>query len=326
MRRALAAGGLAALLLAGALALLPARWQLPGLSASHACDGVTFPLQSVPGGLSPYITLTAGGRTGAFLLDYGATSSSLSADAFAPAREGDVVREAFTLPSFASGAFSVAKYYGGRAPASGQLGIVGTDFLSLLNADFTFRDGGGGDVRLGPRSCSDALGASGLIAVSQAGFFSHDPSHLPPGRPNVPVLYLRIGNVRTWAQIDTGYDDTVLRPSIDINEALYQQLLVSGLALEPDRQLALTTCEGREQRQVLKVKDAKVTVETHTGTVIRELPAPHLIRKSRNGCGGIATMDAPAAQLGASVLTLLGRVVFDPKAEKIWVASENSKP
>ena len=129
-------------------------------------------------------------------------------------------------------------------------------------------------MRLGPQSCSEALVASGMIAVSQAGFFSDDPSRLPPGRPNVPVLYLRIGNVRTWAQIDTGYDDTVLRPSIDINEALHQQLLVSGLALEPARQLDLTTCEGREQRQVLKVKDAKVTIRTHTGTVIRELAAP----------------------------------------------------
>jgi hypothetical protein len=44
-----------------------------------------------------------------------------------------------------------------------------------------------------------------------------------------------------------------------------------------------------------------------------------LILKQANGCGGIAEMAAPAAQLGASFLQLFGAVVFDPKNATVWL-------
>jgi hypothetical protein len=36
--------------------------------------------------------------------------------------------------------------------------------------------------------------------------------------------------------------------------------------------------------------------------------------------GGIGTMTAPAAQLGASFLQLFGAIVFDPKSGIVWLA------
>jgi hypothetical protein len=41
------------------------------------CEGQSFDLVTAPGGRSPYIRLAVDGRTGPFLLDYGATTSSL---------------------------------------------------------------------------------------------------------------------------------------------------------------------------------------------------------------------------------------------------------
>ena len=46
------------------------------------CGGRPYARVSVPNGASPYVELTADGVSGPFLLDYGATRSSLSASAF----------------------------------------------------------------------------------------------------------------------------------------------------------------------------------------------------------------------------------------------------
>jgi hypothetical protein len=70
------------------------------------CEGQSFDLVTAPGGRSPYIRLAVDGRTGPFLLDYGATTSS--------------------LPSFPTGQFNQAKYAIDSAPPGGQLGVIGS--------------------------------------------------------------------------------------------------------------------------------------------------------------------------------------------------------
>lgn len=285
------------------------------------CDGQKFNLVTAPQGLSPYVRLEAGGRSGLFQLDYGATRSSLQAD-FANDRVngGGVATVAgFSLPTFTSGRFDVANFHGAHKPAVGQMGIVGTDFLSLLTADFSF-SGGGGDVVLGPAPCDrGVLQRRGLIGIGQIRYFSSDLSRVAKGRPNVPVLPLDIGGIATVAQIDTGYDDRVLRPSIDINEALFQRLLAAGLPLKRSRDIGVATCEGSETREVYTLPAGVVAITTSTGVVVRELPDAKLVRKLVNGCGGIADMREPAAQLGMSAVAMLGTIVFDPKSEMVWV-------
>jgi hypothetical protein len=286
------------------------------------CQGERFDLLTAPGGRSPYIRLAADGRTGAFLLDYGTTASSLSQDVFQPEMTGGgkIVIDQFSLPSFPSGRFNRAKYDIAPAPPGGQLGVIGTDFLSLLTADFRFRDGGG-DVVLGTKPCNgDLLRARGMIAVRETGFFSSDPRRVQMGRGNVPVLFLRIGMVSAWAQIDTGYDDREYPPSIDINEALYRLLSAGGIGLQRVGDSRVITCEGGETREAYRAAAGNVTLTTDSGHEISALADVALIRKAANACGGIADLSEPAAQLGVSILARLGAVVFDPMSETVWVA------
>ena len=60
-------------------------------------------------------------------------------------------------------------------------------------------------------------------------------------------------------------------------------------------------------------------IENEHGKRVAQTDDFHLIVKRANGCGGIAEMTEPAAQLGASFLSLFGAVVFDPKNTAIWL-------
>lgn len=284
----------------------------PGAAA--LCGGERYALKGPPDSLTPTIALTADGVQGAFLLDYGATRSSLSADAFSSA-EGSVRPASISLPTFQQGDFGLARYGAPERGGSARLGVIGTDFLSLLTAEFTR-----GAVTLGDKPCdAKALRARGLIPVAETGFFSSAVSTVGAGLANVPVVYLRLGEVRAWAQIDTGYADTVIPHSVDINEALYDRMVVSGVRLERAADIGVLTCDGRESRRVYAVKDRALAIENERGQPIVETDNFHLIVKRANGCGGIGAMTTPAAQLGASFLKLFGTIVFDPKSATVWV-------
>jgi hypothetical protein len=282
--------------------------------AAAFCGGERYALEGPPGSLTPAIALTADGVQGAFLLDYGATRSSLSADAFSSA-EGSVRTASISLPTFQQGDFRLARYGARGRSRSGRLGVIGTDFLSLLTAQFA-----GGAVTLGDKPCdAKAVRARGLIPVAETGFFSSDVSTVGAGLANVPVVYLRLGEVRAWAQIDTGYADSVIPHSVDINEALYDRLVAGGVRLERAADIGVLTCEGRESRRVYAVRDRGLAIENERGQPIVETDNFHLIVKTANGCGGIGAMTTPAAQLGASFLKLFGMIVFDPKSATVWV-------
>ena len=278
------------------------------------CGGQRYEISRLRNGVTPYIALTAEGVPGQFLLDYGATRSSLSADTFAGTAGSDKAAT-ISLPSFEKGAFRLARYDQPVQTATRQLGVIGTDFLSLLTAQFS-----ASSVYLGDHPCeAKALGARGLVPVSQSGFFSSDLSTIKSGLANVPIVYLSLGGVRAWAQIDTGYADTVYPRSVDINEALYGRLAASGVRLERLRDLGVWTCEGRESRRVYAVRDSALRIENEQARPIVQTDSFTLIVKPANSCGGIATMGEPAAQLGASFLKLFGTIVFDPKSATVWL-------
>jgi hypothetical protein len=281
------------------------------------CGGRRYALEGSPDSLTPTIALTADGVQGAFLLDYGATRSSLSAEAFSSA-EGSVRTASISLPTFERGDFRLARYGAPERGRSGRLGVIGTDFLSLLTAEFTR-----GAVTLGDKPCdAKALRARGLVPVSQKGFFSSDASTVGAGLANVPVAYLRLGDVRAWAQIDTGYADSLIPRSVDINEALYEKLVANGVRFERAADIGVLTCEGRESRPVYAVRDRALAIENERGEPIAETTSFHLIVKKASGCGGIGAMTTPAAQLGASFLKLFGTIVFDPKSATVWVQGD----
>ncbi len=158
-----------------------------------------------------------------------------------------------------------------------------------------------------------------MTPVGQSGFFSSDPSTVGAGLPNVPVVFLRLGDVRVWAQIDTGYEDFVYSRSIDINQALFDRLMASGAKLDRVNDIDIWTCDGREHRPVYRIKDRLLRIENEQGKRVAETENFHLIVKSPNSCGGIADMAEPAAQLGASFLALFGEVIFDPRNATVWL-------
>jgi hypothetical protein len=278
------------------------------------CGGRPYARISVPDGASPYVELTADGVTGPFLLDYGATRSSLSAAAFS-GPDGSMRTAAISLPGIEKADFHLARYYLLLQPRNGQLGVIGDDLLSQFTVHLT-----GNTAILSPETCRpEALLARGLTPVGQSGFFSSDPSTVGAGLPNVPVVFLRLGDVRVWAQIDTGYEDFVYSRSIDINQALFDRLMTSGAKLDRVNDIDIWTCDGREHRPVYRIKDRLLRIENEQGKRVAETENFHLIVKSPNSCGGIADMAEPAAQLGASFLALFGEVIFDPRNATVWL-------
>lgn len=309
--------GLAILLIA-----LVWQWWSGNHVADNVCSGQRFAIETVSGGTAPYIQLTANARKGPFLLDYGATQSTLSADAFSSSsgsgQASGQMTTSFSLPTFPTGQFRLARYFASQAPGGGQLGVVGTDFLSLLTAAFSFSPQGGSVVLDGKPCDAGRLRAKGMVPIRQTGFFSAQPGRLDRSRPNVPVIYLRIGGITTWAQIDTGYDDLQMQPSIDINETLYQKLLASNVPLRQKGNVGVSTCSGLESRSAYLASHVEIVSET--GALIRDLGTVTLVRKPLSPCGGIGNLVEPAAQIAASVVARLGEVVIDPFTETVWVA------
>jgi hypothetical protein len=280
------------------------------------CGGRSYARISVPSGASPYVELAADGVTGPFLLDYGATRSSLSAAVFS-GPDGSIKTAAVSLPGIERADFHLARYYLMLQPGKGQLGVIGDDLLSRLTVQLTEST-----AFLSTESCRpEALLAQGLTPVAQNGFFSSDPSKISAGLPNVPVVFLRLGDVRVWAQIDTGYEDFVYSRSVDINQALFDRLVASGAKLDRVEDIDIWTCDGREHRPVYRVRGRPLTVEDQEGKKIVETEEFHLVVKPANSCGGIADMKEPAAQLGASFLSLFGAVIFDPRNTTVWLGA-----
>ena len=222
---------------------------------------------------------------------------------------------AISLPGIEKADFHLARYYLLLQPGKGQLGVIGDDLLSQFTVQLT-----DSTAFLSAETCQpEALIARGFTPVAQNGFFSSDPSKGGARLPNVPVVFLRLGDVRVWAQIDTGYEDFVYSRSIDINQALFDRLVGNGAKLDRVEDIDIWTCDGREHWPVYRVKDRLLSIENEQGRQIVETNDFHLIVKSANTCGGIADMPEPAAQLGASFLGLFGDVIFDPRNTIVWL-------
>jgi hypothetical protein len=232
-----------------------------------------------------------------------------------PGPDGSTKTAAVSLPGIEQADFHLARYYLLLQPGKGQLGVIGDDLLSQLTVQLTEST-----AFVSMESCRPAaLLARGLTPIAQNGFFSSDPSKISAGLPNVPVVFLRLGDVRVWAQIDTGYEDFVYSHSVDINQALFDRLVRSGISLDRVNDIDIWTCDGREHRPVYRVERLPLTIEDQQGKKIVETEHFHLVVKPANSCGGIADLKEPAAQLGASFLGLFGDVVFDPRNTTVWI-------
>ena len=226
-----------------------------------------------------------------------------------------------------------------------QSGIIGTDFLA--NYPFTLDYEKGKIHKADPKAfCTDAqlLGA-GFSPIPTGGFYANDTKKLRPLSevlaapdaastagftvPNVPTVPIAIGGVRALAQIDSGYDDRVTRHSMNVNQALLEQIQTKDpglLVRAPEDDLFLTTCAAGVSQKAAAYRLRKGTAVdfiAEGGVVGRHDEGNVVFVKDKipeaEKCGGIDTWTVPAAQLGASFLVDAFSVIFDPFSSRVWI-------
>jgi len=273
---------------------------------------------------APYVAIRLGVREGNFLVDTGATASSVDARAFGLAPGSRTTIEGSSFPTLAGGDFAVLDWSHVLAPPGGLSGVIGTDVLSLRVVEFHY-DAPAHFLAASTGPCpADRLAAAGFIAVSQEGYYSADPRRLPAGRPNIPVMFIRIGPVIAPAQIDSGFNEWGrARGVVQINEALLRDLQDAGVAMSPDPTVVFTVtdCHGREfAPQVWRVQASPLEMTTREGETLFAYEPPLLEIKSASGdCGGIGTSPAAMGQIGALYLERWGTLILDPFNARVWV-------
>ena len=324
------------LFLALPLALLT---PLPGpASPLPACLGETRSLIISSG--MPYTPLRVQGRTGFFVLDLGADGSAISPGTFLGGRGPEPLQgsdNSFAGVDFfgplAPLSLNVQDHSGIRGPLP-QAGLIGTD---LLRHHVWTLDYANGLLRRANQAsfCADGeLRQAGFRPLSSADYFGTNAAalHCPAAPksspcPNIPTIAVRIGSSVAVAQVDTGYDDGLHSPSLNINRAWFNQLVRSvRLEPHPEANLTLSTCAGvSEQVLAYRLPPGKaVELVGSDGSAVRRMEAVTLFLKDSPAparrCGGIGTWDRPAAQLGASFVNN-GALVVDPFSQRLWFKS-----
>ncbi|MCK6393191.1 hypothetical protein [Zoogloea sp.] len=327
-----------------ALAVLAVPFAAEGAEALPACFGEAQPL--VVSSQMPYALVTLAGRQGYFVLDFGATFSTVVPDAFfGPLKPRPQPGQSDTYDDF--------NFFGSwgqvRLPAGGvsglrgsvpQAGIIGTDFLASHIYTLDYPQGRLHRAGQG-RFCTDeALSAAGFSALSTRDYYADGPGRLTcpragsPACPNVPAVPVRIGPVVAVAQLDTGYDDSAQPLSVNINVALFDALQKAGVRLQarPEIALQLTTCQPGVSEAVDAWQLPSGTALDFigpSGRVVRSEPGVTLFVKrtppAARVCGGIGTWPQPAAQLGASFFAG-GALIVDPFSARVWFRNPAAAP
>jgi hypothetical protein len=321
-----------------------------------ACLGASAPI--VLSGTSAYTSVQIGatfdaGLTAAepFLIDFGSTSSDIDLSAFNPAPATENCNDAklgqactFSNLSFFGSWGSVVLYTASYSSIQGsvrQAGLLATDFLSAQPIALDYK---GLRVFAGASSgfCTDSeLGAAGFAPMTTSGFYSDDLATLNAlstvvsgaaagtSVPNVPTVKIQVGGVAALAQLDTGFDDSVVNHSVNINQAFLAAIQAKSpgaITRDSSLDLSLSTCivgtsENVEAYHLAAgstlefVSDGGGTARSVSDAVlfVKNTPAAALV------CGGIGTWTVPAAQIATSFYVDAGAMVFDPVSSRVWI-------
>ena len=317
--------------LGGAAAWLPVRScvALLALASSVAvttaaraeasiCGGKPVPIDTSILG-TPFANLELGGNNGSFLIDTGATYSRVDTRRYGLLEGSKVFLSGSSLPSVQSGTFIAADLSSFTAPRGGQLGTVGTDFLSLRSIEFHYKPPQS-FAALGAEACDHAtLRRAGFVAIGLPNYYEADLSRLKNGMPNVPVIGLRIGQISFPTQLDTGYGDFP-QGIIQVNDALMKILRASGMAMHPvTSDVATVGCSESNTYERSQIEQEEVSIATPGGIIVGNYTSPLLEVKTDAHCGGISTFAEPFAQIGAFWLSRWGRTVIDGLISTVWI-------
>lgn len=281
-------------------------------------------------GAAPYVTLSPVGGEGAWLIDYGATASSANRLDHLPASDPrwvDASRTDLRLSGF-DFPFSPPQQVVANLPRAIsedgvglQQGVIGTDLLSHRTVEIHYERPEDQHLLVTNTSC--LMAGRGFFLIRQAGYFGSKPEHFVTQGVNVPVVFIGferadgiVSAARTPAQLDTGMADTVWPRTIYVNAALWRTIKTDGAVRQG--QLSVKQCDGSANLEVWSLPASQLQVTDESGLWMTKYPAFYVVPLAQlpgtSACGGIATMSAPAAQLGASFLRTFGTVVVDPAA------------
>jgi hypothetical protein len=271
-----------------------------------ACLGESRPIV-LDAGL-PFAEAQLGSYTGQMLVDFATTRSTIDLAAFPPpgptATGCDPTKlgQACTFSDYdffgpwGSVTLITADHSGGTVR---QAGIIGTDFLSVHVFTLDYRQK---RIFEAPKACDDASLAA-FTPLTTTG----DP---------VPTVPVRVGGTGAIAQLDTGFADSLVRHSVNVNVALFDTIPKSALARDASLDAQLTTCAGvAEAVEAYRLASFELGKHAWTDAVLFVKRTPPAAQK----CGGIGTWTTPAAQIGASFFVDIGVLVFDPFSKRVWI-------
>jgi hypothetical protein len=288
------------------------------MAETSICGGTRVSIDTSVLGM-PFANLVLGGSNGKFLIDTGATFSRVDMRRYGLSEGSKIFLSGFSLPSVQSGTFIAADLGSFAAPLGGQLGTVGTDFLSLRSIEFRYKPSQS-FAALGREACDHAtLRRVGFVAVGLPNYYEADVSRLKKGIPNVPVIGLRIGQISFPTQVDTGYGDFP-QGVIQVNAALMKIISESGMPMHPVLSDVVTVgCSGSYTYERWQIEREEVSVTTPGGNIVTSYAPPLLEVKTDARCSGISTFAEPFAQIGAFWLSRWGRTLFDGLSSTVWI-------
>jgi hypothetical protein len=287
-------------------------------ASTSICGGTSIPIDTSVLN-KPFANLTLGGSNGMFLIDTGATRSQIDMRRYDVPKDSKISLTGFSLPSVQDGVFIAADLRSFAAPLVGQLGVVGTDFLSQRSIEFQYGQGQP-FISLGREACDPAaLRRAGFVSVGLPGYYDADSRRLKRGMPNVPVISLRVGPITFPSQIDTGYGD-LPQGVVQVNAALISILRESGMRMHSlPSDVVTLSCSGTYAYERWQVEDQELSVISLTGDTVASYPTPLLEVKTDTHCSGISTLADPFAQIGAFWLSRWGKSVFDGLSATVWI-------
>lgn len=313
----------------------------PSVQARELCAGSELPLSSPTGRNAPYVDLSFEGKTGPFLIDYGASVSSLEdglwvipgIDPRVSADVGGQQIRATGLSWPGVTATPVTLRLRDRnlylPDLRQQHGVIGIDLTERQNVELHYE---AADKRYVLASAPDAgcdtaqFKSKGFVKLGQAGHWTRAAA-ASDGVSNGPGTYFALadekgGMTKTfWARIDTGYEDSLLTHSIDINKALLDALQASGAPLKEGPSIQVKGCDGlAHMRRTFVAPGRTLRVIGDGGEPAVQLTTFNLLLKDRaEGCGGMSTSSEPVGQMGASFLNAFGATIFLGPTKEVWI-------